>query len=86
MREIGAAGFSEESLSAHLEPLRVERTLKSPRCVGFCACGNVMYLQQHGRIGAVSGINLCFNRPDREWVTAGDSGFKAVPSILYVPL
>lgn len=43
MREIGAAGFSEESLSAHLEPLRVERTLKSPRCVGFCACGNVMY-------------------------------------------
>lgn len=28
MEAIGAAGFSEESLSAHLEPLRVERTLR----------------------------------------------------------
>ncbi len=28
MEAIGAAGFPEESLSAHLEPLRVERTLR----------------------------------------------------------
>lgn len=31
MEANGAAGFSEESLSAHLEPLRVERTLKNLR-------------------------------------------------------